>query len=209
MAARNATSKYPQVLSALKSAVSGYAGNFKEGESYASVKVNNLTDIAGFMNYLSSPGDSLKDVNSMGSWSIIPQETVPNNKEQAKAVVSTPKAQPPAKPQSPPKVAPAQIAQEAKSTPPRVFSRPVRPRAVSEQRQTLVNNLNQARRRYNQSRERALNAFGLNNRGSIISGGGIVSRGTGGVQSRNDVETPTNPRNNTNTIRPFGELRFR
>lgn len=197
MATNNASSKYPQVLNALRRAVSGYAGNFKEGESYASVRVSNLTDIAGFMNYLSSPGDSLKNVNSMGSWSIIPQETVPDNKEQAKAVVSTPKAQPPAKPQAPPKIAPAQIAKEAKSTPPRVFSRPVQPRAIPQQRQALINNLNQARRRYNETRQRALNAFGLNN------------RGTGGVQSGNDIETPTNPRNNTNIIRPFRNLRIR
>jgi len=122
-----ASARYPEVLENLNKAIAGYSNSsqFKEGEEYASVTVSsNVPDVTGFMNYLSSAGDDLKDVNSMGSWSVNVQQVVPNEPEKTTTVVDTPEPQPPSNPVAVPKISPLKIKQESVENP--------SPRAIEE-----------------------------------------------------------------------------
>lgn len=122
-----ASARYPEVLENLNNAIAGYSNSsqFKEGEEYASVTVSsNVPDVTDFMNYLSSAGDDLKDVNSMGSWSVNVQEVVPNEPEKTEIVVETPEPQPPSNPVAVPKISPLKIQQESVENP--------SPRAIEE-----------------------------------------------------------------------------
>jgi hypothetical protein len=97
----SASARHPEILSALTSAVSGYWRNsqFTQDEEYAKVSVsdniNNSSEFANFMNYLSTPEDvnPFKSAEAYGSWSIIP-DPEPSTDASLLASVEAPNPQP-------------------------------------------------------------------------------------------------------------------
>ena len=127
MEAKKSASKiYPEVANSVLSSVSGYWRNkdFSDNESYASVNVSDSIDgkpdVDGFMDYLCLKGDDIRDVNTMGKWSVVPQTVdeimgIEGFSKQLSTETIQPK--PPSNPVEPPTLSPASITLEAQSIP--------------------------------------------------------------------------------------------
>lgn len=95
------SSRYPEIVKNISESTKNYWKNpqFKDAEDYAGVVVNDSVDgqneISEFINYLSSPGDELRDINTMGNWAVLSsQESVSTTKESV-VKLEEPKTQPP------------------------------------------------------------------------------------------------------------------
>lgn len=127
MEAKKSASKiYPEVANGVLSSVSGYwrNKNFSENESYASVNVTDSIDgkpdVDGFMDYLCTKGDDVRDVNTMGKWSVVPQtvdEIMGIDGFSKQLSIETIQPKPPSTPVAPPTLSPASITIEAQSIP--------------------------------------------------------------------------------------------
>ena len=121
----SASQRHPEVLANTISAVSGYWTNsqFKKGEAYANVTVsdnlNSNGDIRSFMDYLCTPGDDLRSVTSMGSWSVNAEVSNVEPDE-------SPKTQPSTSPPPKPNLSESKVKEESKNVTPRPSIKPQR-----------------------------------------------------------------------------------